>query len=245
MADEKDSKNEEFAPEIGDPQEQETDLLFRAQMGVYNFFMRSWQQLLAVLVLFLAGVLVYSLYSDYQRDQQRDWQAEIAAVTRKMPEDNPLAALTGGLDAQTIAQYKEGARRYEKVAQESQGTASVTAWALAASAWETAGEQEAAMKALQAVLDQEPDGVMAWSAASQLANLKSNSGDIDGALALYQQYAQGEGFIAQHALLEQAILLEAQGRSGEALQLLQQSEAKFQESNLEPQAAEVIQRLKG
>ncbi|MEL6347968.1 MAG: tetratricopeptide repeat protein [Myxococcota bacterium] len=246
MADEKEPKvNEEFAPEIGDPDEQETDILFRAQMGVYNFFVGNWQTLLGILVVFLAGVLVFSLYVDYQRDLQRGWQADIAEITRRMPEPNPLSALTGGEDEQTIATLKEGARRYEAVAKDSQGAASSSAWILAGEAWIRAGDTDAAMSAFQGALANEPAGVMAWSAAAQLATLKANTGDVDAALGLYDQHTAGEGFIAQHALLEKARLLEVSGRSGEAIETLEQFQSRFAESALAPQAADAITRLRG
>ena len=56
--------------EFGD--EEEKDVIFQAQMKVYDLFMNHWKKLVAVSLVFLACVLVYGKWQDYKVDQQRD-----------------------------------------------------------------------------------------------------------------------------------------------------------------------------
>ena len=251
MADDKGAReSDEFAPEIGDPGEQEADFLFRLQMGIYNFFAGYWRHLLGLLGVFLVGALVFSLYLDYSRDAQRDQQAALAEITRRMPRPDPMAAFTGQpaddpSDTERMANLQEGARRYEAVAQEGSGTAAVMAWSLAAETWERAGESEKALAALEAAHALSADGVVGWSITARLADRRAAAGDVDGAVALYKDAAAGEGIIAEQASLSLALLYEGAGRRDEATALLQTFLETHPESPLLPTAAEALGRLKG
>lgn len=239
-----------FAPEIGDPAEGDTDILFRAQMGAYNFLAKNWQRLLGVLGVALLGVLAYSLYLDYDRNQQRELQARIADIDRKMPKPDPMAAMLGTpqddpADEQLMANLKEGARRYEAVGADGNGTGAVMAWMRAADTYERAGDTEGAARALEQAHGLSASGALGWSAAAQLAALKADTGDVDGAAALYQPYAAGDGFIAEHATLELGLMYEVAGRTDEARTTLGTFGERFPESALVPLAAEALGRLGG
>lgn len=239
-----------FAPEVGDPAESEADVLFRAQMGIYNFFAGYWRQLLGVLGVLLLVALGYSLYIDYARDSQRDIQAAIAAIDIKMPKPDPMAAMLGTpaydpSDEDLMANLAEGARRYEAVAKEGAGAGATMAWLRAADTWQLAGKKDEAIAALQAAHDMGASGVMGWSAGAQLAALKAEAGDADAAAAVYKQFSAGDGFIAEHAALELGLMYESAGRADEASAALTDFVTRFPESVLVPQATEALKRLQG
>lgn len=238
-----------FAPEIGDPTDGETDILFRAQMGAFNFFAGSWRQLLGVLGVLLLVVLGYSLNLDRVRDNQRTTQAGIADIDRKMPKPDPMAALLGSAgdaaDPDMVANVQEGARRYEAVATEATGAGATMAWMRSADAWSRSGDADKAAVALQAAHDIGSPGVLGWSAASQLAAARAGSGDIDGAAVVYLSFTDGDDFIAEHASLELGLLYESAGRTDEASTMLSGLIERFPESMLASQASEALSRLRG
>jgi tetratricopeptide (TPR) repeat protein len=242
--------NPAFAPEIGDHDDGEADFLFRAQMGAYNFFAGYWPQLLGVLGVFLVLTLAYSLYSEHVRDTQRDLQARIADVDRKMPQPDPMAAMFGSAgedstDENLAANLREGARRYVEIANEGSGTATIMAWQRAADAYERVGDTEQAISSLQSAYDAQGARLLGWSVASRLASMKVSSGDVEGAVALFQAHTAGEDFVAQHASLELGLLQESSGRSDEALTTLLGFLERFPDSLFAEQAAEALSRLQG
>ncbi len=240
---------DQFAPEVGD-EEGEADVLFQAQMGIYNFFTGNWKLLLGLLGLGLVGVFIFSMTDTHLTNQQREMQAEIYEIDRRMPQPDPLSAY--GLapaddpeDATRIANLKEGARRYEAVAASGRGTASVMALLRAGEAWARAGDTDAQLAALEKAHALGAPGVLGWSAAAQLAAIYVVSCNAAAAAAIYTQYSAQDSLIGQQALLELGLLQEASGTPEEAKKTLQDFTTRYPKSALLALAAEALGRLEG
>jgi tetratricopeptide (TPR) repeat protein len=240
-----------FAPEIDDLDEGDQDVIFKAQMGVYQFFATWWKQLLGGLGIFLAGTLAYSLISDHQREEQRDLHAEISDIERRMPTPDPLAAygmapLDDPEDEERIANLREGARRYDVIATDGRGAAATMASLKAAGAWQRAGDAESELASLQLANESSGSGILGWSAASQLAAAKMAAGDVDGAAAVLTAVNQStSGIIGEKALLDLGLMYESAERADDAIKTLEDFTARYPESALLMQAAEALGRLKG
>lgn len=250
MAEDK-GRGDEFAPEIDDLDDGDEDVIFKAQMGVYQFFATWWKHLMVVLGVFLVGTLAYSLISDHLREEQRDLHAEISSIDRRMPTPDPLSAygmapMDDPEDADRTANLQEGARRYDAIADKGRGTAAVMARLKAAEAWERAGDAEAKLAALSKASEAGASGILGWSAAAQLANAKVEAGDIDGAASVLTGVSQSaSGIIAEKALLDLALMYEAAERPEDATRTLEDFTTRYPESALSAQATEALSRLKG
>jgi tetratricopeptide (TPR) repeat protein len=244
-------RGDEFAPEIDDLDDGDEDVLFKAQMGIYQFFATWWKHMLGALGIFLVGTLGYSLIHDHLREVQRDLHAQIDEIDRRMPAPDPLAAfgmapMDDPEDATRMANLREGAKRYEAVASEGQGPAEVMAWLKAAEAWKRAGDTEARLRALQSAVDADASGILGWSAASQLAHAKAETGDVAGAAEILTGVSRSaSGVIAEKALLDLGLIYESAERADEATRTLEDFTTRFPESPLSSQAAEALSRLKG
>ena len=244
-------KGQRFAPEVDDLEDGDEDVLFKAQMGVYQFFGSNWKYMLGFLGVFLLATLAYSLYAENSRQEQRSFQASIDEIGRRMPAPDPLSAfgmapMDDPEDADRMANLKEGAKRYDAVAESGGGTAATMARLKAAEAWERAGETETQIASLQAAHDLGGKGVLGWSASAQLAGAKADVGDIDGAAAVLTGVnTSSRGIIAEQALLDLGLIYVAAGRNEEATATLQDFTTRYPESALRAQAAEALGRLKG
>ena len=246
-----DKGRDEFAPEVDDLEEGDEDILFKAQMGIYQFFATNWKPLLGMLGVFLLGTLVYSLVSDHLRQQQREQHAAINEIDRRMPPPDPLAAF--GMapaddpeDADRMANLKEGARRYGVIADEGSGTAAVMSRLKEAGVHARIGDDAARLAALEKANEAGSKGILGWSATSQLAAARADAGDVDGAASLLESVNSTEtGFIAEQALLDLGMLYEGAGRTDDAVRVLEDFTTRYPESIMTPQAAEVLGRLKG
>ena len=72
---------------------QDGDVLFRIQMRVADAFFAHWKRGLVSLLAVLLLVLIVGTWKNRLRDAQRDTTASIAAIDRKMPEVDQLAAM--------------------------------------------------------------------------------------------------------------------------------------------------------
>ena len=250
MAEDK-GRGDEFAPEVDDLDDGDEDVIFKAQMGVYQFFATWWKQLLGALGIFLVGTLAYSLISDHLREEQRDLHAQISDIERRMPTPDPLSAY--GMapmddldDEDRVANLREGARRYDGIADGGRGAAATMARLKAAGAWDRAGDAEAELASLQKANEEGGKGILGWSAASQLAAAKLAAGDVDGAAAVLTTVNQTtSGVISEKALLDLGLMYETAERTDDAIKTLEDFTARYPESALSMQAAEALGRLKG
>mgnify|MGYP001494082308 CR=1 FL=1 len=225
----------------------EEDVLFKTQMKVLNLLLGHWKKGIAVVGAALLVVLVVGEYASFQTNEQRDIQAKIADIDRRMPQES--AAVSFGLQPPddspaTKANLEEGARRYAKVAQESIGPGAVMAWLKSGSAWERAGDAEKAKEAFGEANALGATGTLGWSAASQYANLQANSGDIDGAVATLKGLeTKIQGLELQQSKLTMALILEDAGRATESKSVLDAFVAQFPKSSLLAQAEDAIARV--
>ena len=250
MADKRNS-DDILTPEVaGGGQEKETDSLFRAQMGVYQFFAKNWKTLLGLLGVFLLCTFVYSVKHQHDRDVQRDGQAKIADIDRRMPLPNPLsvygAAPMDDLDDQArMNNIEYGAERFEEIAADTTGTAAIMAWVKAAESYDRLNDEHATMRCLNEAHALNGEGILGWSVASQLANQHVDMGSVEEAVAVYQEYVSGQDIYAEQASYQLGILFESQGRADESREVLEDFGVRFPESALGPQIDEILFRLQG
>ena len=227
----------------------EEDVLFKTQMRVLNLLLGHWKKGLAIVGIALLAVLFVGEYAALQTDQQRDIQAKIADIDRRMPKESPAVAF--GLQpaddsAETIANIEEGARRYEAVGKESLGAGGVMAWIKSGSAWERAGNIEKAKNAYAQAHAIGAGGTVGWSAASQYASFQADAGDIDGAIAtLGSIETKVSGLELEQSKFTAALLLEDAGRSSESQALLTDFVVTYPKSVLLEQAQDALNRVGG
>ncbi len=225
----------------------EEDVLFKTQMKVLNLLLGHWKTGVAVVGAGLLVVLAIGQFQAAKIDEQRNYQAEIADIDRRMPIETPeerFGLTSVGMAPEVTANLEEGARRYEGVAEGANGTAAVMAWLKAGAAWGRAGNLENEKAALTHAHALGAGDVLGWSAASQLAAVQANAGEIDGALAtLGSLSTKVAGLEAEQTELAIAMLLEDAGRAGEAKAGFQAFIDTHKNSVLLEQATDALVRL--
>ena len=225
----------------------EEDVLFKTQMRVLNLLLGHWKTAVAVVGAGLLVVLAIGQFQASKIDKQRGYQAEIADIDRRMPIETPEERF--GLSSvvmapEVTANLEEGARRFEAVAEGANGTGAVMAWLKAGAAWSRAGNVENEKAALVHAHAMGASGVLGWSAASQLAAVQANAGEIDGALAtLGSLSTKVTGLEAEQTELAIAMLLEDANRTGEAKAGFQAFIDAHKNSILLEQATDGLARL--
>ncbi len=79
-------------PALGD-EEQEVDLLFRAQIKVQDFLLGHWKHGLALLSVVLVSVLIFGLVRNAGIDSQKSASAVVPELDRELPD--PAASFAG------------------------------------------------------------------------------------------------------------------------------------------------------
>ncbi len=235
----------------GDPAQpfpdHEEEALFKMQMKGQQLILGHWKIGLSVIGTVLLGVLAFGLYEGSQEEAQQAIQAKIAGVDRKMPKENPL--VTAGFsasetDANVVAQVEEGARRFEAIAESSEGSGAVTAWMRAASAWERAGNNDKAANAYASAHALGAPGVVGWSASSAHAAALAVGGDLDGAATTYRALADSApGILAEQALISLAELYEDGGQLTASREAYVEFSTKHPESVMLDRATGGLARL--
>ena len=225
----------------------EEDVLFKTQMKVLNLLLGHWKKGLAVVGAALLVVLVVGEYGAMQVDKQRDIQAQIADIDRRMPKES--AAVSFGIQPaddspETMANLEEGARRYAAVAEGAVGPGAVMAWLKSGSAWERVGDLDQAKSAYSNAHAQGAAGTVGWSAASQYASLQANAGDVDGAVATLNALdTKVSGLELEQSKLAVAYILEDAGRISESQAALNSFVTAYPKSALIEQAQDALLRL--
>ena len=225
----------------------EEDVLFKTQMKVLNLLLGHWKKGLAIVGAGLLVVLVVGEYGAMQTDEQRDIQAQIADIDRRMPKES--AAVSFGIQPaddspEVMANLEEGARRYATVAEEAVGTGAVMAWLKSGAAWERVGNIENAKAAYASAHAQGVTGTVGWSAASQYASLQANAGDVDGAIATLKSLeVKVQGLELEQSKLAVAYILEDAGRISESQSALNSFVTAHPKSALIEQAQDALLRL--
>ena len=224
----------------------EQDVLFKAQMTLANTLLGYWKHGVTALFVVLAATFFIGQWLSYHVGVQKDGQAALARIDLKMPALDPmtrmgLAPMDDPNDPERMALLAANAGEYEALAAKTTGTAASMSWMRAAEAWRRAGQTD---KAKAAYLQVTGEGVVGFTGASGVAALAADGGDVDGAVAALRPYADAtEGFLAEQALLEIAVIYEGAGRTADARTALEDLQKRFPTSPLLPDAATALVRL--
>jgi tetratricopeptide (TPR) repeat protein len=225
----------------------EEDVLFKVQMRVQNAFIGHWKSILVLVGIGLLGVLGFGLWEAHVLEAQRDVQAQLAKLDRKMPKEDPLVRAgfkPPGEDPEVMAKITTTAEGYEAVAQGAEGAGAVTAWIRAAAAWQRAGDSARENAAYAAAHAVGASRVVGWSAASAHATALSGEGDVDGAAAVYRSLADtAAGLLGEQALLNLAELYEDAGRTTESLAIYTEFNTRHPKSVLKDRVAGGLARV--
>lgn len=214
------------------PEREEQDVLFKAQMWVYDLVVSYWKLGAYAVGLVLLGTLVYGLWDSWQTHQARKGAAAIAAVDRTMPETDQMAMM--GLvpmdnlsDPERVEKLTRGAEGYEQAARDSSGAGAAHAWLKAADTWQRLGEKDKARAAYTSALDARDDGMFGHSARVGLAAMALADGKTDEAETQYREAAKDTGFLGESALLAIVDLKVQQGDTAGAQKALDEARTRF------------------
>ena len=209
-------------PEFDD----DKDVIFQAQMGVHQFLMSQWKNILGVTVVFLLGVLIYGTYTNSVMETQRSIHSDLAKIQKRLP--NPLA--TGATTAQK-SKFRTSAAETEQVAKEASGVGAYYSWLEAGKMWMVAEEWDSAISALSNI-DSSAPTLLRWTAATKVSQSYSKKGDMQKSVETISQITKElDGTLKEQGLLTLALLQEenadvagAKATIDELLQLNQTSE---------------------
>ncbi len=228
-------------PPLGD-EEQEVDLLFRAQIKVQDFLYGHWKHGLALLGLAMVMVLVIGLVRNARIDAQKAGSATVAELDRDLPD--PAATFSGLGTGPSEDELVALAERYEAALPELTGTAFADAALKAADLYLQAGRTDDARRAFERVAAEHDDGLLGYAGQAGLAALMRDSGDFDGAASAYRAIADREdGLLAERALLDLGATYEAADRAADAKAAYEELQARFPASPRLEQVAVALARV--
>lgn len=209
-------------PEFDD----DKDVIFQAQMGVHQFLMSQWKNILGVTVVFLLGVLIYGTYTNSVMETQRGIHSNLAKIQKRLP--NTLA--TGATTAQK-SKFRTSAAETEQVAKEASGVGAYYSWLEAGKMWMVAEEWDSAIAAFSNI-DASAPTLLRWTAATKVSQAYSKKGDKQKSVETISQITKElDGTLKEQGLLTLALLQEenadvagAKATIDELLQLNQASE---------------------
>lgn len=211
-------------------------VLFRAEMATTNFFLGYWPYIVGAIVAVLASILVYGQYKAYVVRGQQATAGRIAEVESTLPGalielPSMMAGEVPGAETDDIEpKLLEAARALDGIAAEASRAARVEARLKAAELYRLGGDAAARRASLEdAVVHAE--GILAYSAAGALANLDLEEGNGDAAVDRWKQLVETQqGYLAEQAMLELGLALEALDRDAEAATVYADFLSKFPES---------------
>ncbi len=230
---------------------QEGDVLFRIQMRVADAFFEHWKRGLVLLLSVLLVVLVVGTWKNRLRDAQRDTTASIAAIDRKMPEVDQLAAM--GLaplddlnDPARVQLLEAIASKYEEVAAAGTKASAAEAWLKAGDTWDRLGRPEDAARAFQGALDAFTMGPFGHTATNALAAVRVAQGDTEGAATLYRSIVAGsDEYLAERAQYDLASALGAGGDTAGAISAYKDFQTRYPDSSLSGAVEEELRSISG
>ena len=183
-------------------------------------------------------VLTVGTWKNRLRDAQRDTTASIAAIDRKMPEVDQLAAM--GLaplddltDPARVQLLEAIAGKYEEVAAAGSKASAAEAWLKAGDTWDRLGRPDDAARAYEGARDAFAMGPFGHTATNALASIRVAQGDTEGAATLYRSIvANSEGYPAERAQYDLASALAAGGDTPGAITAYQQFQTRYPDSAL-------------
>lgn len=186
-------------------EEEEVDLVFRAEMQARNLLLGYWKHVLVVVGAGLLVALFVGLYFNYVTDTVRAGSEAIARIDQDQPEINQaammgLAPIDDPADTARMAELEALARRYEEAAGDTTGAAVGEALLKAAETWQRLGKTEETARIYEALVNE--GGLFTTAGRNGLAAIKLQADDVDGAVALLRSVADAEkGLFAEQALM--------------------------------------------
>jgi len=228
---------------------QEGDVLFRIQMRVADAFFEHWKRGLVLLVAVLLTVLTVGTWKSQLRDAQRDTTASIAAIDRKMPEVDQLAAM--GLaplddltDPARVQLLEAIAQKYEEVAGLGTKASAAEAWLKAGDTWDRLGRPDDAARAFQGALDAFAMGPFGHTATNALAAIRVAQGDTEAAATLYRSIVvSSDEYLAERAQYDLGSALAAGGDTAGAIAAYQDFQTRYPDSSLGDTVGEDLRAL--
>lgn len=218
-------------PDLPLPQDEDAGIAFRAQMGAYDFLMRFWKEGVALVAVFLVGMLIFAFWQQGQRADQRGWTGETAAIEAQLPDPVRFGLSSRGITDEDKATTLTVADKITEVAQKASGVAAAEAWLKAAEYYRISGESAKRRAAIEAAIPH-ATGLLKYSAEGALANLDLEEGQGDEAVArLRKMSAELDAFLAEQATYDLAVTLEHLDRASEAMTAYDDFLARFPESS--------------
>lgn len=227
------AENKEPTEILEVPEEEEVDLIFRAEMKARDIILGYWKHSLVVLGAVLLVALVIGLYQQYLRGVLRDGSEAISLVDEDQPPPSQLAQmglapLDDPADAERMKTLEELARRYEAAADDTTGAARAEGWLKAADTWRRLGRDDEARRLFE-LLSAEP-GMFAAAGHNGLAALALEAGDVDTAAVHLRAIADaGEDLFAERALMD-LIRIEQSRNEAAAAALIDEFRLRFPSS---------------
>lgn len=222
---------------------EEQDLLFKAQMWLYDLVVTKWKLVAVAAGLVLLGSLFYGMYDSWQTSRARDGAALIAAIDRTLPEIDQMAMM--GLvpldnlsDPKRVDTLTKAANAYEEAADKSSGAAAAHGWLKAAETWQRLGNTEKAKAAFTEALSVRKDDIFGYSAHMGLAAIAMSEGKADEAEAHITAAAKDKGFLGESALLALVDMKVQAGDSAGAQKALDEARTRYPTSPRVEEAAQ-------
>ncbi len=215
-------------PEL--PEEEDVDLVFRAEMRIRDIILGYWKHSLVALGGVLIVSLVVGIYQQYTQSVRRSGSEAISLIDADQPPPSQLAQmglapLDDPSDTERMEALRELARRYEAAAEETLGAARAEAWLKAADTWRRVGEDDEARRLFEALAAE--SGMFAAGGHNGLAVLALEAGDTDTAVTHLRAITDaGEDLFAERALLD-LIHIEQERDEAAAAALIDEFRVRF------------------
>ncbi len=222
--------------------EEEEDGLFKAQMALANVVLGYWKYGLVFLGLVLVATLGWGTWKNHVRDTQREIQAAIARVEKGIPKtgDGLTTPLIDPSQPGVLDKVRDAAQQLEVIAEDGTGAGRTFAWIRAGELWDIAGESDRAATCFENAWKSGGKGVLGWSATVRAARARAARGDLDGAVAMLQDYAAGDDIYAQQSLFEIGTMQLDAGRTDAARATFEDFAKRFPDSYLGGRVASAL-----
>jgi len=218
-------------------------------MKIADVFFEHWKNGLTILVLVLLVVLGLGLYQGKVTKAFQESSASIAAVDRKVPVPDQMAALGFAPlddlgDPERVELLEAIANKYESIAADATDAPAAEAWIKAGDVWQRLESSEKAEAAYEAAIAAFDKGIYGYTAKNALANALLATGKPSDAAALYQTLSSEErGYLAERAMADLAAALEQAGETQEAIDTWRAFGTRYPDSMLAETAGSALQRL--
>lgn len=231
----------------GTPQEQ--DKLLQLQVAAGDFLVRAGKYVAWVVGAGLLVLLVYGLFSTWQRHRRVSEFDAISQVDFLMPRAAPMAAY--GLaprddlsDAARVADLEEGARRYAAAAADAHGAAAALGWLRTADTYDRLGRAEDRTEALRKGAAARVGGIGGYSLDNAYARALADQGKLDEAAAHLRDAAgRHTGFLAEQCLVALANIQAQSGKAEDARATIAELRSRFPTSPRKDAVAEIEAQL--